>query len=364
MAVLGLSILVLSEDLKANNYIIAMARFKQFCLHNDDGARITLSELGACIRSFYCRDKHGADVDIVLGFDTDAEYLLDSTFMGAVVGPYANRIGGGCFQSASQSFQLDVDDSGHTLHGSGAGIHHKHWQGQHFPSANSVWFTLELQDGEGGFPGHRRLEVRYQLIDSDLRVTYSCVTDQDTIINLTQHSYFNLAGHSAGSIEDTELCVRAAQITEVDGDLIPTGRLLQVEGTPLDFQRPKTIASGLYSDHPLMQATQGYDHNYVLSNHWDQEQSLHLAASARSAATGIELLVLTDQPGMQFYSGSHIPENLQGKAGAVYNPLQGFCLETQNFPDAPNHPKFPSPWLKAGQVWRSETVYRWSIDND
>ena len=339
-----------------------MSEFKQFCLQNDDGTRVIFSELGASIRSFVCRDRRDQEIDIVLGFDTDAEYFLDTTFMGAVVGPYANRIKHGRFKSTTQNFQLDVDGNGHTLHGARAGVHAKHWRGQCFASSNSVWFTLELQDGEGGFPGNRRLEVRYQLIDSDLRISYSCITDQDTIINLTQHSYFNLAGHASGSIENTEFCILADQITEVDRELIPTGKILSVVGTPLDFLQPASLGPRLRSNHQLLEVAQGFDHNYVL--HKRSNLGPGLVATARSRVSGIELQVLTDRPGLQFYCGTHIPKQLPGKKGAVYNALQGFCLETQNYPDAPNHPNFPAAWVRAGDVWRSDTVYRILVHGD
>ncbi|MFL5327938.1 MAG: aldose epimerase family protein [Gemmataceae bacterium] len=323
----------------------------EFVLSNGRGLTAKFIPFGATLTSLQIADKAGKPIDVVLGFDDLHSYQEKSPYFGAVVGRVANRIANARFELNGQSYNLSANEKPNSLHGGKRGFDKVMWQAEPFPSG--VRFRYRSADGDEGYPGNLDVTVQYSIDDSDsLTIDYRATTDRETPINLTQHSYFNLAGHDSGNILDHELWIDAPQYVVVDDALIPTGELKSVRGTPYDFNKLTKIGERLDK---LSEKPPGYDHCYVLNP--KREEGTPLRARLRSPHTGLEMHVLSSEPGLQFYSGNRI-EGLIGKAGAVYKRYQGLCLECQHFPDSVHHPNFPNTILQPGEVYTQKTIYR------
>ncbi|HVG26405.1 MAG TPA: aldose epimerase family protein [Acidobacteriaceae bacterium] len=308
---------------------------------------------GARVVSLTTKDRKGAVADVVLGYGSFDAYLKDNkTFFGSVPGRYANRIANGRFTLEGKPFQITVNEAPNALHGGKKGFDQLNWTGKQIPSG--VELTLVSPDGDQGFPGKLTAHVRYTLQDNVVRIEYSATTDKPTVVNLTNHTYFNLAGQGHGTILDQVATIDADKYTPVNATLIPTGELAPVAGTPFDFTHPQVIGSRINSDHPQIKLGGGYDHNWVLRGAMGQ---LHPAAQVFDPQSGRVLSVETTQPGVQFYSGNFLDGTFSSPAGTKYAKRTGFCLETQHFPDSPNHPSFPSTELKPGQTFHSTTTW-------
>lgn len=313
---------------------------------------------GGILVSLKAPDKSGKSSDVVLGFDELDGYVvsnnnLGNPFFGALIGRYANRIAHGTFMLDGKKYDLPKNDGDNTLHSGTHGFNNVVWKGKAIP--NGVELTHVSKDGDSGFPGTLTATVRYTLLGKDLRIEYSATTDKDTVLNLTNHSYFNLAGQ--GDVLGYQLMLHASRFTPVDSKLIPTGELKSVESTPFDFRKPTVIGARIDSPDEQIQLGHGYDHNWVLDA---PAGKLAEAAEAYDPVSGRVLTVLTDQPGIQFYTANFLDGSVKGKNGTPYMRRSAFCLETQHFPDSPNHPKFPTTELKPGQKFHSVTVFRLS----
>jgi len=333
-----------------------------FTLKNGRGLEVQAISFGATITSLKTPDRDGASADIVLGFESLQPYLDGSPYFGAIIGRYGNRIGGAAFELAGQVHRLAANNGENHLHGGDRGFDKVVWEGETFQGDNEagVVFSHVSPDGDEGYPGTLSVRVTYTLTDkNELVVDYSATTDRATPVNLTQHSYFNLAGHGSGDILGHELMLAADAITPVGDGLIPSGVLVPVEGTPFDFRTPHPIGERIESDHPQMVFGAGYDHNWVLNG--TQVEGMNLVGRVYEPTTGRTLEVLTEEPGVQFYSGNFLDGSDVGKGGVVYGRRSGFCLETQHFPDSPNKPEFPSTVLEVGEVHTTKTVFRFGV---
>jgi aldose 1-epimerase len=311
---------------------------------------------GARLVSLEVPDRKGKVADIVLGYESLAGYTADpKSYFGSIVGRYGNRIAHATFSLDGKRYQLPANDGVNTLHGGIKGFDKLVWQGHEIP--HGVELTLVSKDGDQGFPGTLTARVRYTLEAHALKIEYFATTDKDTVLNLTNHSYFNLAGEGQGDILSHLMMIPADRFTPVDSGLIPTGELAPVAGTPLDFHHPTAIGARINDGNEQMKLGGGYDHNYVLNG---KMGVLQQAARVVEPTTGRVLTVETTQPGVQFYSGNFLDGTLHGKQGHVYNKHSGFCLETQHFPDSPNHPKFPTSELKPGQTYHEVTIFGFS----
>lgn len=309
---------------------------------------------GATVVSLTTRDRNHHGSDIVLGFDNIDGYLAkNNPYFGAIVGRYANRIAHAQFVLDGKTYHVPQNDGQNALHGGTRGFDKVVWTGK--PLANGVEFTYVSKDGDQGYPGTLTAMVRYTLSKSVLRIEYEATTDKDTVVNLTNHAYYNLSG--ASDILKHELKLNASRYTPVDATLIPTGELASVEGTPFDFRKPTAIGQRINADNEQLRRGKGYDHNWVLDSGGGK---LAEAAELFDPTSGRVLQVWTDQPGIQFYSGNFLDGTVKGKGGKVYGHRSGLCLETQHFPDSPNHPKFPTTELKPGQKYRTLTEWRFS----
>ena len=306
---------------------------------------------GGILRSFTVPAPEGAR-DIVLGCDTLAQYEAQDKYLGALVGRVANRIGGAAFDLNGVRYPLAANNGPNCLHGGVHGFNEAVWSAREENGA--LVLTHVSPAGEEGFPGTLKVQVTYSLTeDGALTLDYEAESDADTLCNLTNHAYFNLLGHGAGTLAGHSIEIFADAITEADGKSTPTGALLPVEGTPFDLRKPRDILAGLAMEHPQLTLGNGYDHNFVL--HSTPVSPLSLAARAEGG--GLALECLTTQPGLQFYTANYL-DGVAGKGGAVYGPRSAFCLETQGWPDAIHHPSFPSPVLRAGEEYRHTTLYR------
>lgn len=318
-------------------------------IENSAGASVTLLDYGATVQSLLVPNAHGGLTDVVLGYDSPAEYRHNGGYLGASIGRHGNRIGGASFSLGGKLYQLAVNDGVNHLHGGDRGFDKYIWQAD--CGEDSVRFSRLSPDGEENYPGDLAVSVTYTLTeDNTLRIVYDADTSADTVVNLTNHSYFNLNG--GGSALDTELMINAERFTELGEGTLPTGRILPVEGTPFDFRRFKPIGQDIGADCEQLRLGGGYDHNFVLSGRH--------AASARSAASGIQMDVCTDMPGVQLYTANGLSER-PGKGGSRMAEHFAFCLETQLFPNAMNCYGFPSPVLRAGCHLHSETDYAFSV---
>ena len=338
----------------------AGAPVELYTLSNVHGMKVEIMTYGGAVVSLMAPDRHGQFADVVLGMDSVAGYQKQTAFFGALIGRYGNRIGHGQFQLDGQTYKLPKNDGDNTLHGGPQGFDKRIWK-VHKAQGTAIELTYVSHDGEEGFPGTLTATVIYTLTArNELKLDYSATTDKDTVVNLTNHSYFNLAGAGEGNILQDQLTLYADRFTPVDAGLIPTGELRAVAGTPFDFTKPTAIGARIGENDPQLQYAKGYDHNWVINKGNQADGPLTKAAEVYDPASGRVLEVFTTEPGVQFYTGNFLDGTIHGKGGKVY-PFRGaVCLETQHFPDSPNKPEFPSTELKAGQTYHSTTVYRFS----
>jgi len=340
---------------------------KQVFGHTSEGTPVDLYSLedgkievriityGGIVVSLRAPDRNGKLDDIVLGCDSVEKYEAQTAHFGGIVGRYANRIAHGTFHLGGNTYSIPKNDGDNSLHGGTRGFDKVVWQGKQI--RDGVELTYVSKDGEQGFPGTLTATVRYTLSGSALRIDYSATTDQATVLNLTNHSYFNLAGQGKGDILGHALKIDASRMTPVDAGLIPTGELKSVEGTPFDFRKPHVVGERINADDVQLRLGRGYDHNFVLDH---PAGELAEAAEVYEPTTGRILRVLTTEPGLQFYTGNFLDGSITGKEGRVYNRRFALCLETQHFPDSPNHPSFPTTELKPEQKFHSVTIFEFS----
>ncbi len=332
-----------------------------YTLTNANGVVLRAIDYGGIVTSLQVPDRTGTMADIVLGYDDLAGYLKTTPYFGAIVGRYGNRIAKGKFTLDGKTYALAVNNGPNALHGGLVGFDKVRWAAVPFDSAAGVGvvFTYRSRDGEEGYPGTLAVTVRYTLTDAnEFAIDYRAVTDKATPVNLTQHTYFNLAGDGGGPVLDHRVTLDAAAITPVDSTLIPTGKLLPVTGTPFDFTTPAAIGARIGESHPQLVYAGGYDHNFVLTR---TGEGLSHAARVVEPTSGRTLDVATTEPGVQFYTGNFLDGSITGKSGHVYARRTGFCLETQHFPDSPNQPTFPSTILRPGGTYTSRTVYTFGV---
>lgn len=332
----------------------------QAVLTNAKGESVSVINYGAIVTRIRTRDRSHDLGDVTLGYRDLSGYLTDSYFLGAVVGRYANRIASGKFELDGQRYELENNQEPNHLHGGSKGFYQALWDlRENAASPGSVVLELVSPDGEGGYPGELRVEVAYTWDDdSRLTVDYSARTTRPTIVNLTQHTYFNLGG--TGSILEHELSIAADEFTPTDALAIPTGELEDVTGTPFDFRRPRRIGAGIDEPHPQLEIARGYDHNFVIRG---AAGTLRPAATVREARSGRRLQVMTTEPGMQLYTGNFLPRDASMvRSGTRHGYREGFCLETQHFPNSPNVPHFPSTRLAPEAPFRSRTTFEFGID--
>lgn len=332
-----------------------------YTLRNESGMEARITNYGGIIVSLKVPDRKGNLGDVVLGYDSVASYVKASPYFGCLIGRYGNRIAGGKFSLGGTEYTLATNDGPNHLHGGIKGFDKVIWTVREGESVTgkSLVLTYLSKDGEEGYPGNLDVRVVYSLNDSnEIRVTYQAKTDKPTVVNLTQHSYFNLAGPGDGTILNHVLMIAADRFTPIDATLIPTGEFRAVAGSPLDFTTPKPIGERINQDDEQLRYGLGYDHNFILNK---LEGSFGLAARVTEPTTGRVMEVLTTEPGIQFYSGNFLDGSYIGKGGKPYQHRYGFCLETQHFPDSPNHPDFPSTVLNPGETYNTTTVYRFSV---
>jgi len=326
----------------------------RYYISNSKGMKAGVINYGAILVNLFVPDKDGNMADVVLGYDTLEPYFTNGSFLGATVGPNANRIGGASFELNGQKYQLDVNDGSNNLHSHmDYGYHKCVWEA--VEQEDGVMFVLEDADGNMGFPGNKKISVTYTVTENnELKIHYQGSSDKDTILNLTNHTYFNLAGHDAGSIHDHVLQMNASRFTPIVKGAIPTGELLPVEGTVFDFCKAKKVGTDIGADNEQLQMTGGYDHNWVIDG---EEGTLREFATVTEETTGRVMKAFTDLPGVQFYAGNNITPT-EGKGGVVYNKRDGLCLETQYYPDTANKPCFPSAVFGPNREYDTVTVYQ------
>ena len=333
-------------------------------LKNDAGLEARIATLGAAVVSLKTPDRDGKSADVVLGFDDLAGYETAHPFFGVIAGRFANRIAKGKFALDGKEYSLAVNNGPNSLHGGKVGFDKKVWKvvSAEVKDGSPVLVLRYVSpDGEEGYPGTLVTTLTYTLTPgNELRIDYHAETDKPTVLNLTNHSYFNLAGEGSGAITDHVLQLKAASYTDTDADLIPTGEIKPVKGTPLDFTKPEKIGARIDQEGfaPLKFGA-GYEHNFVVDG---KPGDLRPAARVTDPKTGRVMECLTTEPGIQLYTANHIGTPIKGKAGHTYDVRGGFCLETQHYPDSPNHPEFPSTVLRPGRAYQSTTVYRFSVD--
>jgi aldose 1-epimerase len=340
------------------------AAVDEYTLTNANQAEVKIITYGGIITSIRVPDRKGALENVVLGLSNLADYETKNPFFGCITGRYANRIAKAKFTLDGKTYSLAANNGPNALHGGTKGFDKHVWAAEVQSSKDGA--ALELTylspDGAEGFPGNLNTTVIYTLTeDNALRIDYSATTDAPTVINLTNHTLFNLAGNGAGSIENHIMLLNADHYTPVDDTLIPTGTLAPVEGTPLDFRLPKTLGPGLRSAHPQIVVGRGYDHNFVLNRPDAKEQSTILAARVYEPNKGRILEVWTSEPGIQLYTANFLDGTLLGSSGGLYRQGDGFALETQHFPDSPNQPNFPSTVLRPGEIYRTTTLFKFRV---
>src|SRR5919205_790470 len=329
-----------------------------YTLRNRRGAEARVMTYGATLVSLKVPDRAGKFEDVLLGFDDLATYEADTHYIGPVVGRYANRIAKGRFTLNGVEYKLATNNNGNHMHGGLRGFDKVVWKARplNARTGSAVELTYVSRDGEEGYPGTLTVRVVYTLTEAnELRIQYSATTDKDTVLNLTNHAYFNLGGHDSGDILGHLLTLNADRFTPTDETSIPTGELRSVRGTPFDFRRPTTIGARIEQPDEQLKFGNGYDHNFVING---RAGALRLAARASDPKSGRVMEVWTDQPGVQLYTGNFLEGTAPGKGGAAYGRRDAFCLETQHFPDSPNRPAFPSTVLRRGARFNSTTVYK------
>lgn len=329
-----------------------------YTLTNSNGVETSITNYGGRVVTLKVPDRAGKFADVVLGFDSLDPYLGNSPYFGALIGRYGNRIGKARFTLDGKEYKLAANNGPNALHGGVVGFDKVLWKGEEGTGEEpSLKLTYLSKDGEEGYPGNLSVTVVYTLTDrNELRIDYEAATDQDTVLNLTNHSYFNLAGEGVGDILGHEIMINADRFTPIDSGLIPTGELKPVKGTPFDFTKSTAIGARINDRDQQIQFGKGYDHNFVLNG----GGGLTLAARVVESHSGRIMEVLTTQPGVQFYTGNFLDGSVKGKGGKAYPYRSAFCLETQHFPDSPNKPGFPSVVLKPGEKFTSTTVYRFT----
>ena len=333
-----------------------------FTLTNTQGMEVRAVTYGGIIISLRVPDRDGNFDDVVLGFDNLDGYIKSPPYFGAIIGRYGNRIAKGRFTLDGKTYRLAVNNGPNHLHGGIKAFDKVVWNAQELKNAESVGVAFQhtSPDGDEGYPGTLNVQVTYMLTDrNELAVDYRATTDKATPINLTQHTYFNLAGDGKRDVLDHELTLNADGFTPVDDSLIPAGAIAPVEGTPFDFRKPTAIGARIAQDHEQLRFGMGYDHNFVLNRQGD---GMVQAARVTEPASGRVLEVSTTEPAVQFYTGNFLDGSITGKSGHIYNQRYGFCLETQHFPDSPNKPQFPSTILQPGKEYRSRTVFTFSVN--
>jgi aldose 1-epimerase len=335
-------------------------RVDRWSLENG-GTRLKVLSYGGIVQSLELPDRHGKSANVSLGFDRLDAYLTATTFFGALIGRYGNRIAQGRFTLDGRAHQLSVNDGENSLHGGAEGFDKRMWDVEPFADSRNVGLHLHRvsPDGEMGYPGTLRVKVTYTLTaEGDWRIDYAATTDKPTVVNLTNHTYYNLAGEGSGDILDHQLTLKAGRYTPTDAGLIPTGDLARVAGTPFDFRTAKTVGEDIRDSHPQLVTAKGFDHNWVLDKGVTARPE-HFA-TLRDPGSGRTMRLSTTEPGVQFYSGNFLDGALTGSSGRTYRQSDGLCLETQHFPDSPNQPQFPSTVLRPGQEYRSTTVHSFS----
>ena len=356
-----------SQDTKAENYLNLINKpfgttpdghqITLFTLSNDQHFEVSIINFGGAITSIKTPDRNGNLADVVLGYDSLDEYVRNPRFFGALIGRHANRIALGSFSLNGTRYQLAQNNGANHLHGGTKGYDKVVCTAE---ARNSVGVHLSYlsKDGEENYPGNLNVEVDYVINNAnELRIDYRATTDKDTIVNLTNHSYFNLAG--SGDILGHELMINADSFTPISKDLIPTGEIRSIDGTPMNFREPILIGSRINETYDQLSFTGGYDHNFVLR---DSNDPMRLACKLSEHSSGRTLEIFTTQPGLQFYSGNFLDGSLKGRGGVSYEKFAGLCLETQHFPDAPNHANFPSTVLRVGEVYNEVAVFRFSVE--
>lgn len=333
-----------------------------YMLTNGTGMEVAITNYGGIVVSVKTPDRKGNLADVVLGFDNFDGYLGNVPYFGALIGRYGNRIANGRFTLNGHEYRLAQNNGPNSLHGGLKGFDKRVWNAKEIRDKDGPALELSYfsKDGEEGYPGDLTATVIYSLTSkNELKIDYAATTDKDTVVNLTNHSYFNLAGEGLGNILSHVVMINADRFTPVDPTLIPTGDLKSVDATPFDFRKPTPIGARINNKNQQLQFGKGYDHNLVLNG---TGSGLKLAARVSEPSSGRVLEVLTTEPGLQFYTGNFLDGTVRGKGGNAYGPRSAFCMETQHFPDSPNHPTFPSTVLKAGQRYQSTTVYRFAVD--
>ncbi len=330
-----------------------------YTLKNAKGMEADISTYGGVIVSLKVPDRAGALGDVVLGFDDFQGYLLPPPYFGALIGRYGNRIGHARFTLDGVVYTLAKNDGDNSLHGGKRGFDKVLWHARPL-NRQSLELTYLSKDGEEGYPGNLSVTVVYTVTDhNELKIDYTAKTDKDTVLNLTNHSYFNLAGQGQGDILAHQLTLNADRYTPVDKGLIPTGELRSVAGTPFDFRQPHAIGERIGSGDEQIKLGGGYDHNFILNR---SSGGLSLAAKVTEPASGRIMEVFTTEPAIQFYTGNFLDGTIHGKGGKVYGRRSALCLETQHYPDSPNHPSFPSTELRPGETYHTTTVYRFAVE--
>ncbi|HNX53126.1 MAG TPA: aldose epimerase family protein [Pontiellaceae bacterium] len=328
-----------------------------FTLTNENGIRVRIMNHGGTIVSLEVPDRSGRLADVVLGHDTAADYCAATPYFGCAVGRYANRIQGGRFTLDGQTYTLAQNNGPNALHGGVRGFDKVVWDAEILPGADAVRMTYISADGEEGFPGEVKTTLTYTLTGAnELKIDCMAETDKATPYNITNHSYFNLAGHDAGEIGAQRMMIRAETLLPIDSTSIPLGPEMAVAGTPFDFRTPHALGERIDADHEQIRRGCGYDHNFCLTK--TRPGELSLAARAEDPASGRVMEVYTTEPGVQLYTANFLDGQLAGKGGCRYVRRGGFCLETQHYPDSPNQPQFPNTILRPGTVFRSQTVYQ------
>jgi len=331
-----------------------------FTLSNKNGLTAKIINLGGAIIELHTPDRNGNLADITLGYDNVRDYEINNPHFGGLIGRYGNRIGKARFELNGKVYQLAQNDGNNHLHGGHKGFDKVVWTPEIINDGGQEALQLSYlsKDGEENYPGNLQVKVIYSLNDdNELKIDYHAVCDQDTIINLTNHAYFNLAGHNSGDILKHQLMLNADKFTPIDNEYITTGEIRDVKGTPFDFTKPMEIGARIFEDDEQLRNGNGYDHNFVLNV---SGKGLEKAAEVYEPVSGRLMEVFTNKPGIQFYSGNFLDGSEIGKGGFAYQQRAGFCLETQFFPNSPNYKHFPSPVLKAGEKYNYTTVYKFS----
>lgn len=336
-------------------------KVKLYTLKNENGIEVCITNYGGKVQSIVVPDAKGKFVDVALGYSSLRQCMAGDIYFGAIIGRYGNRIANGKFTLNGINYTLNTNNGPNSLHGGTSGFNNKVWNVDHF-SPDSLQLSYVSKDMEEGYPGNLYVIVKYILTkDNGLKIDYEATTDRETVINLTNHAYFNLDGHNSGDILGHKLQIFADAFTPVDSTLIPTGEIRNVKGTAFDFTSYKTIGDSINAVNDQIKKGNGYDHNFVLRN---QTGKLELAARVFAPQSGIGMDVFTTEPGLQFYTGNFLDGSFRGKQNVVYNFRNGLCLETQHYPDSPNHENFPGTVLKPGEKFKSTTVYKFGVQNE